>query len=113
MSRREQRMTLSVMQKYERAASQDGTQPPYYPTRNQRIGVDWFAVSIDVENCRLICLFGGRQLPQTSCPLCESVGADVCPMCLGHLRKKPLDLPIAVGARSIRQQPKRITGVAA
>src|SRR6516162_7231860 len=98
MSRREQRMTLSVMQEYQRAASQNCTQPPNQATRNQCIAVDRFAVSIDIEEGRLPHLFGNERLPQASSPFYESVGEHVGSLCLGHLRKKSLDVPIPIGA---------------
>ena len=54
VSRSEQRMTVLVMQEGECPTPQNDTQTPHQSAWDQRLGVDGFAMSIDVEGCVLI-----------------------------------------------------------
>lgn len=112
MSRCEQGMTFLIMQDHQCAAPQNFSGAPDQPTWEERIGMDRFAVSINVENRKLVLSSLWLLLPQRSGPACEyfcqgSIGSN-----RSQLRENSLGRAVAVSPMPIGKPSQSLAGVA-
>jgi hypothetical protein len=78
--RHEQWMTFVIVQDNERTTPQNLFKASYQPAWNQVIGVNSFAMAIDVKNRNGDVSHAGLRLPERSGPACQRLGEGlICP----------------------------------
>jgi hypothetical protein len=103
VGRHEQGMTFVIVQDHERTTPHNLFKASYQPAWNQVIGVNGFAMSIDVKNRHGSVSHACLRLPERSGPACQGLGEClICPNA-SQLCQKPLYMAIPVGEAAPRE----------
>jgi hypothetical protein len=106
-------MAFLIVQDDQSAAPQNLFQAPYQSTGNQGIGVDSFAVSINVEDRnKAICQMLWCS-PESGSPACQNFSEYHVSPHFRQFRQKPLGVAIAQGLMATGEQGESLAGVAA
>lgn len=109
---RDQGMALCVMQQRQGPTAQNRSQPPDQAARDHLVGVDRFAMSINVKRDRSLRGILDRGGPQASCPGSERLGQPVGAIDLREVSEKPLRMNVAIGPLPLGEQRQQISRVA-
>ena len=112
MGHRKPGMSLLVMQEHQCSTSTDHSQTPDETARDHVVGIDRFAVPINVKSGGLISRAWHSGSPEIGSPSGQSLAKALSAVGLRYLGKEPLRMNVSVGTMPSREQRQHIGRVA-